>query len=60
MWPSVTCIVSVIQFNKQYNRSTERNMATLLAEKMFTYCNSSFLRQCSVSPTTLYSAVLVM
>ena len=49
MWTPVTWIVSVIQFNKQCNRSTEHNMATLLQRKMFKNRNSLLSRQHTVN-----------
>jgi hypothetical protein len=55
MRASVTSIASVVQFNK-HNIYTEHNMATLLAEKMFTNCNSSPSRQHTVRKN--YAALL--
>lgn len=47
-------VVSIIQFNK-YNKSSEHNMATLLAKKIFTNYNSSLLRQHTVNQSFFFS-----
>ena len=40
---------ATVAFSERYNRSTEHNMATISAQKMFTKCNSSLLRQHTVN-----------
>ena len=40
---------ATVAFSERYNRSTEHNMATISAQKMFTKYNSSLLRQHTVN-----------